>query len=239
MLKTIESGELLANRLLATLSEKQLQRLTERDQLVELNFGDYLHEPRETICDVYFPMSGVVSVFAVEDQKTFEVGMIGSEGVAGLPIASGTIVSPYLTVVQGKGVALKISAADFIKESEQNKIFARALNRSGYFLQVQILQAVICNRLHLIESRLACLLLLMQDRLKTDQFQLKQEFLAKMLGFRRQAVTTAAGRLQQQKIISYSRGNLLILDRANLEKICCRCYQIVTDEYQSLLAIKS
>jgi CRP-like cAMP-binding protein len=235
MLGTVEFPDLSLNRLLAAFPDRQGKRLTRRCQLIELTFGQILHQKGEVIHEIYFPTSGIVSVFAVEDETTLEVGMVGNEGAIGLSVLSGVPVSPYLSVTQIEGVALKMSAGDFLKEFEADKPFARAVNRYAHFLHLQISQAVLCNRLHRVEARLACLLLLLQDRLKASQFRLKQDFLAKKLGVRREAVTRAAGNLQQQKMISYVRGNLLILDRANLETVCCRCYQIITEEHRDLL----
>ncbi|CAN5361053.1 hypothetical protein BH20ACI1_BH20ACI1_30010 [soil metagenome] len=91
-----------------------------------------------------------------------------------------------------------------------------------------------CNRYHQIESRLARWLRMMHDRMQSDDFQITQEFLSNMLGVRREAVNKAAGSLQQQNLISYSRGNLLIFNRAGLEKAACQCYRIIKSESDNL-----
>lgn len=237
MQEIADATALPVNQLLNALTAEQLRRLTKRGELVEMRFGTVLYEKNQLVADVYFPVSGVISLFAVEDRAMLEVAMTGSEGVLGASVLAGVTLSPHLAIVQGTGAALKVSAADFLREFERNKLFARALNRYSHFLNVQISQSVLCNSLHVVEARLACQLLLMQDRLKIDEFPLKQEFLANILGVRREAVTRAAVNLQQREIIAYSRGKLQILDRAKLEAVCCRCYEAVSGEYQKLLAV--
>lgn len=232
-----EINDLPINRLLNVLTVEQRRRLTKRGETIEMRFGEVLHEKDQPLEHIYFPASGVVSIFAVEDRASLEVAMIGAEGVLGASVLAGVQESPHLAVVQGAGTALKISAADFTREAERNKLFARSLNRYAHFFYVQISQSVLCNNLHVVEARLACQLLLMRDRLETDEFSLKQEFLANILGVRREAVTRAASNLQQQNLIAYSRGKLRILNRADLTRICCRCYDIVSREYQNLLHV--
>jgi CRP-like cAMP-binding protein len=229
-------GEPPANKLLAALPKASFEQLLPELEQIDLIFGDVIFNVGDEIRDVYFPNSGVVSLFAVENQATLEIALVGNEGVVGLPIFLETGVSPNLAVVQGNGTAFKIKSRSFLEKFRQNAFSSQLVHRYTYFLLAQISQAVVCNRLHLTEARLACLLLMMHDRMMTNQFQLKQEFISKVLGVRREAVTKAASRLQRQELISYSRGSLLIINREGLENVCCRCYKIVTAEYHDLLA---
>lgn len=235
MIETIKLQKPSANLLLSALNKKEYQRILPRLEPVDLIFGEALFNPGDKIRYVYFPNSGVVSVLAVEDEATLEIGLIGNEGLVGLPVFLEVPSSRALVVVQGDGTALKMKATDFLNECRQSSLLSRLVHRYTHYLLVQISQAVICTRRHLIESRLACILLMMHDRMKTNQFKLKQEFLSKILGVRREAVTLAAGNLQKKQLISYSRGNLSIINREGLEADCCRCYEIVNAEYQDFL----
>ena len=178
----------------------------------------------------------MISILAVEEEATLEVGIVGNEGMVGLPVFLEVQTSRAQVMAQGNGTAMRMKATEFLKECRQNALLTRLMHRYAYYLLMQITQTVVCTRLHLIESRLACLLLTMHDRMLTNQFQIKQEFLSKVLGVRREAVSIAAGRLQHQELISYSRGNLSIINREGLEAVCCRCYKIVTKEYKGFIA---
>lgn len=225
-----------ANWLLARLPKKEYQSLVPRLDRVDLIFGEALYNPGDKIRYVYFPESGVLSILAVEDQTTVELGMVGNEGMTGLPVFLEAPTSRARVIVQGAGSALRLKATDFLKACEHSALLPRLMRRYTCYLMMQIGQTAVCSRLHLIESRLACLLLMMRDRMITDQFELKHEFLSKIIGVSREAITIAAGNLQKQQLISYSRGNLLILDREGLKAACCQCYKIVTAEYRDLFA---
>lgn len=236
MIENIKLHETPANLLLARLSEKEYRSLLPRLDRVDLIFGDVFYNPGDTINYVYFPESGVLSILAVEDQTTLELGIVGNEGMMGLPVFLEAPTSRARVIVQGAGSALRLKSTDFLKACEQSVLLSRLMRRYTCYLLMQISQTVVCSRLHLIESRLACLLMMMHDRMMTDRFQLKQEFLSKILGVRREAVTIAAGNLQKQQLISYSRGDLFIADAEGLQAACCNCYKIVTAEYLDLFA---
>jgi CRP-like cAMP-binding protein len=224
------------NKLLTALPKKQYQRLLPCLEEIDLFFGDVLFNPGDKIRYVYFPVNGVLSLLAVENEVTVEIGLVGNEGMVGLPVFLGVPTSRISLVVQGSGAALRMKSADFLRECKQNDLLSHLMRRYTHYLLMQVSQTVLCNRLHLIEQRLAHILLTMHDRMMTNQFTLKQEFLAQILGARREAVSIAAGNLQKQQLISYSRGNLSIIDRNGLEATCCQCYNKVADEYQKLLA---
>jgi CRP-like cAMP-binding protein len=236
MIETINLQQPPANVLLSALNKKDYQRIQLRLEPVDLIFGEALFNPGDKMRYVYFPQSGVVSVLAIEKDATLEIGLVGNEGIVGLPVFLEVQTSRSLVIVQGDGSALRMKAADFLKECKQSLMLSRLLHRYTHYWVMQISQAVVCNRRHLIESRLACILLMMHDRMPSNQFKLKQEFLSKILGVRREAVTLAAGNLQKKQLISYSRGNLSIINREGLEADCCRCYEIVNGEFQEFLA---
>lgn len=236
MMENIKLLETPANRLLARLPDQDYRGLRPQFEHIDLIFGEALYEPGDTIDYVYFPQSGVLSLLAVEDEATLEIGLVGNEGMTGLPVFLEMPVSRVRVLVQGDGSALRIKSADFLKACEQSVLLSRLVRRYTHYLIMQIGQAVVCSRLHLIESRLACLLMMMRDRTRTDHFQFKQEFLSKILGVRREAITIAASSLQKQQLISYSRGNLSILDPDGLQTVCCKCYKVAAAEYRNLFA---
>ena len=217
-----------ANSLLAALPRKGHQRLLERLEPVALQFGDVLYRPREAIRHVYFPLDCMVSLLTLAGgHLALEVGLVGHEGMLGIPLALGVKDSPVRALVQGSGTALRMKSAPFLNEFGRNAPFQRAVYRYAHDLMVQVTQTAACNRFHRVEARLARWLLMTRERMRSNRFRLTQEMLGSMLGVLRVAVTKAAGTLQQRKLISYSRGEINILDSEVLEAVACPCYQIV------------
>ena len=220
-----------ANSLLAVLTRKSYQRLLPRLEPVTLKFGDVLYRPREAIRHVYFPGDSMVSLLALADgHRALEVGLVGCEGMLGVPLTLGVRESPVRALVQGSGTALRMKSTPFLNELRRNLPLQRAVSRYTYDLMVQVTQTAACNRFHQVEARLARWLLMTRDRMRSNEFRLTQDMLGHMLGVLRVAVTRAAGTLQRKKLIRYSRGAIRILDNKALEAIACRCYQIVKDK---------
>ena len=225
-----------SNRLFAALPKNEYQRLLPKLERIALIFAENIYQPDDVISHVYFPESGIISLLsAVEEHSTLEVGIVGNEGMVGLPVFLGVKTSNNLAVVQGVGFALRMTAADFHDECKNGGELPRVLQRFTHSLMTHISQSAACNRFHPIEARLARWLLMTHDRMQADEFQITQEFLSNMLGVRREAVNKAATHLQQQQLISYSRGNLSILNRTGLEAAACRCYQIIKQDYENFL----
>lgn len=204
---------------------------------VPLVFEQILYEEGGSIVDVYFPTSGVVSLLAtLQDESTLEVGLVGSEGMVGLPVFMQVKTSANRAVVQGAGSALKMKANAFRRECQDGGALPGLLRRYSHSVLTQISQTAVCNRFHPTDARLARWLLMTRDRMRSDEFQLTQEFLSSMLGVRREGVNKAAGMLQQQHLISYSRGSLTILKGAGLEALACECYGIIKAEYDDFFS---
>ena len=216
---------------LGRLPKKEYQRLLTLMEETPLELGKTIYRAGDLINDVYFPNSGIVSLLAGEvERATLEVGLIGREGMVGLPVFMGVGTSRNHAVVQGAGIALKMKAATFRKECSNGNPFARVIGRYTHSLLTQVTQSAVCNQFHSIEARLARWLLMTHDRMIVDEFTLTQEFLSHMLGVRREAVSRSASELQKRNLIRYSRGTLKILDRQGLEATSCGCYETVRDE---------
>ena len=218
----------VANSLLAALPRKEWRHLSDDMEQVALTYGDVLHEPGGQIKHVYFPNDSIVSLLTLVDRhQALEVGLVGREGMVGIPLALEISISPVRALVQGTGTAMRMKAAPFLNAFRQSHALQRELHHYTYSLMAQITQTAACNRFHVVEARLARWLLMTHDRMQTSPFRLTQEFLSQMLGVRRVGVTKAARALQQERLISYSRGNITILDREGLEAACCSCYEVV------------
>ena len=234
MPNTIERGS-PANKLLAALPRKEYQRLLPSLEKIPLILEKVLFKAGDSILDVYFPTSGIVSLLAgVEERATLEVGLVGKEGMVGVPVFMGVKTSLNRAVVQGAGSALRMKAEVFRKECDNGGSLPRVLLSYTHSMLTQISQSAVCNRFHSTDARLARWLLMTRDRMEADEFQLTQEFLSSMLGVRREGVNKAAGLLQQQHLISYSRGALTILNGPRLEALACPCYGIIKEEYDYL-----
>lgn len=217
-----------ANHLLASLPRPAYRRMLTGLERIQLNYGQVLYEPAGRIRHVYFPVNSLVSLLTeVEKSRTLEVGMVGNEGMVGMPMALGIGISAVRALVQGGGTAMRMTATRFRTEFRRNPLLQRALFRYTHLLMAQVSQTAACNRFHEAEARLARWLLMTSDRLHADKFLLTHEFLAHMLGVRRVGITNAAGILQRNNLINYSRGNIRILDRDGLEAAACVCYRIV------------
>lgn len=222
----------IPNRVLARLPRKDYRNLLRVLEPVNLTFEEVLYESRARIQHVYFPGACLVSMLTtVTGDRAVEVGLIGSEGMIGLPVALGIAVSPFRAVVQGGGAAMRMKIADFRREFSQSAALRRELFLFTHLLMIQIAQTAACNRFHVVTQRTARWLLMTRDRVNFSDFRVTQEFLALMLGVRRSAVTVAAGILQKRKLIKYRRGSVIILDHAGLVAAACGCYKTVKDTY--------
>ncbi|HZH29479.1 MAG TPA: Crp/Fnr family transcriptional regulator [Pyrinomonadaceae bacterium] len=231
-----KNNQPVLNRLLAALPKKDYQRLLPELEPVPLTFGDIIFESDDRLRYVYFPNDSIISLLSsVEDREHLEVGMVGNDGMAGLHVFMGVARSRTRGLVQGAGSAVRMKATTLRRETNSIGSLHKLLNRYTHSLLTQISQSAACNRFHTVNVRLARWLLMTHDRIAGDEFRLTQEFLSHMLGVRREQVTHAASALQKQKLISYSRGLIRILDRAGLEAISCKCYRVVKDEYDSFL----
>lgn len=202
-----------ANRVLASIPAKEYKQLQVHLEPVELELEKVLYLPGKPIKYVYFPTNCLISLLTtVDKRRSLEVGMVGNEGMAGMPFILGMGVSGVRAIVQGAGSALRMATPAFRIEFARNAALQEALYRYTYALIAQISQTAACNRFHEAEARLCRWLLMTRDRVGSDQFALTHAFLAHMLGLRREGVTEAASALKERKLINYSRGKIQILE---------------------------
>ena len=225
-----------ANQLLAALPSKTYQRLQSGLERVNLVFGDVISQPGDTARHIYFPNDSLISLLvAVEGNGngSLEVGMVGKEGMVGIPLALGRPKSPVRVLVQGGGSAMRMSGKRFAAELKRNGGLKLQLDRCLYVAMMTAMQIAACNKSHLLAERLARWLLMVRDRTELDTFLLTQEFLAIMLGSRRTTVTAAAGALQRKGLIRYSRGRIHVCNPESLGNVACECYRTVRELYAS------
>ena len=226
----------LKNQLLASLSSEEYERLLPHLKHVSLSLSEILCEAGETMKYAYFPLSGMISMLSIQvDGAYVEVGVIGSDGMLGLPIFLGNGIAPNQAIVQVADGAMRMKAdilrAEFKRAGPMQALLLRYTQ--AFFTQVS--QSAACNRLHSLDQRLCRWLLVVHDRMESDHFLLTQEFISHMLGTRRAGVSEAAGILQNAGLINYSHGKIHILNRKGMESGSCDCYQIVKGMSSRLL----
>src|ERR1051325_3243467 len=231
-----KAKERLENPLLPSLPPDEYERLRPNLRPVSFSLGEVVYEFGGQLDYVYFPTTSIVSLlYTMENGSSAEMGLTGNDGVVGIALFMGGGTMPNRAVVQSAGAAMKMKAKVLQDEFAKAGKFQQLLLRYTQALITQISQTAVCNRLHSVEQQLCRWLLLSHDRLNTDELVMTQELIADMLGVRREGVTVAAGRLQDDGAISYVRGRIQILDRQKLEQTVCECYRVVKDEVDRLL----
>lgn len=228
--------DFLENHLLRIISAEERARLHPSLRHAPLTLGQVLYEPDGFLDHVYFPTTCVVScLYTMHNGSTAEIALAGNDGVIGVALFLGGGTMPHRAVVQIGGNAIKIPAKVLQAEFARGGPLQRILLRYTQALITQIAQTAVCNRLHSVEQRLCRWLLLCHDRVNGAEIVMTQEFIANMIGGRRESVTVAAGHLQDMGLIHYSRGHITILDRKGLEVTACECYRIIASELSRLV----
>jgi CRP-like cAMP-binding protein len=215
------------NRLLDRLPADEYSRLLPLAETVSLRNLEQLHQQDAPLPHVYFPKSGVLSsVIALGEGGVVEAATIGNEGMVGIPALLGLDFTTAAVTAQVPGESLRIPTPSFVQALKQSGPLDVLLRRYIAFSLRSAYQAVACNALHATEERMSRWLLTTQDRVGQREFSLTQEFLAEMLGVRRQTVQLVAGTLQTAGLITYRRGLVQVLDREGLEAASCECYGV-------------
>jgi CRP-like cAMP-binding protein len=221
------------NRVLASLPKNEIDRLAPHLSPVTLKLRTQLLDGKADYA--YFMEEGLASVvLTLAGGATVEVGVVGIDGVIGLPILLGAGTMPGETFIQVAGSGFRIEAEHLKVEFERSGQLRDHLQKYMLAHMIQSAQGAACNRLHTISERLARWLLTCHDRIQSDNMPLTQEFLGQMLGAPRTTVTLAAGMLNHAGLIDYVRGHVTIRNREGLENVACECYATVRNEFRRL-----
>lgn len=224
------------NQLLAALPEDEWTRWQPHLERVALPLGQVLYEPGVALSHVYFPTSAIVSLlYVMANGASAEIAVVGYEGIVGISLFMGGESTPSRAVVQSAGDGFRLRAQVMKDEFNRTGPVLHLLLRYTQALITQMAQTAVCNRHHSLDQQLCRWLLLSLDRLDGNDLVMTQELIANMLGVRREGVTEAALKLQQEGLIRYARGHITVLDRARLQKRTCECYAVVKQEYDRLL----
>ena len=225
-----------SNKLLSSLSTSDFDLLAPHLESVTLGLRKMLEKPNKRIEAVYFPETGFASVVAVQrGGKEVEVGLIGREGMTGLPIVLGNHRSPHATYIQASGKGHSIPSSELRQAIQASASLRDALLKFVQAFGVQTTHTAICNARSKMDVRLARWLLMAQDRIQADQLPLTHEFLSLMLGVRRAGVTVALNTLRERKLISYRRGEITINDRKGMTRVAGDAYGTPESEYRRLI----
>ena len=223
------------NQLLAALPADVLERLIPHLELKKLALGDVVYESGDNLQYVYFPVDCIVSLlYVMEDGASAEISVVGNEGLVGIAVFMGGDSTPSQALVQSAGCAYRLPGQVLKDEFNRDATMRLLALRYTQSLITQMAQTAVCNRHHSIDQQLCRWLLLSLDRLPSSRLTMTQELIANMLGVRREGVTEAAGKLQKHGVITYHRGQITVLDRPKLERMCCECYAVVKRETDRL-----
>ena len=226
------------NHLLDALLKAEFNRLSPNLQPVELPLGTVMYEAGGLLQHVYFPTTSIISLlYVMQNGASAEIAVVGNEGILGISLFMGGDTTSSRAIVQSAGHAYRLQAQLLKDEFNRSGPVQRLLLRYTQALITQMAQTAVCNRHHSVEQQLCRWLLLSLDRLACDELTMTQELIANMLGVRREGVTEAAGQLQRDGIINYSRGRITVLNRSQLEARSCECYQVVKAEFDRLLPV--
>ncbi len=224
------------NQILAALASAERERVYPHLKLVPMPLGMVLYESGDVLRHVYFPTESIVSLlYVLEDGASAEIAVVGNEGLIGVALFMGGETTPSRAIVQSAGHAYRLNGQLLKEEFHRNGQMQILLLRYTQALITQMAQTAVCNRHHSVDQQLCRWLLLSLDRLSSSELTTTQELIANMLGVRREGVTEAAGKLQKSGAIRYARGKITVLDRPQLETLCCECYAVVKKETDRLL----
>ena len=224
------------NLLLDLLPAAGLEALRPHCKTVKLRPDQAMQEPGRRAAHVFFPTSGMISVLvAMAGGTAVEIGLVGREGMLGVPAVLGDDTPSHKAVVQLAGSAIRVRSVDLERVGQAHPELRSLLLRYAQFVMINAMQSAGCNRLHQLEPRCARWLLSAHDRAETDTFAITHEYLALMLGVRRPGVTVAVQSLREHGLITYNHGTMTILDRAGLMAASCECYGFIRHEAERLI----
>src|SRR4029077_3372153 len=226
--RTNFEGKPIANSILLSIPDEEFAMIRDALHYLDLPHYTVLHEPRKKLEYAYFLNSGMASlVFNTNHRESVEVGVIGNEGFAPIPVAAGLRPRPHEAIMQVSGDGFQLPVDTLQEVLQTSPQLQKLLSRYATVHGLQAAQTAGCNRLHDLEQRLARWLLLIQDRVGSGLLRITHEFLATMLGTDRPSVSLAAGGLRKKRIIEYSHGSVTVLNRKKLESSACECYGLI------------
>ena len=226
--RTNATGKPVSNRMLLAIPDSEFQSIRPHLEYLRLPHHRSLHEPHQKLRFVHFLNHGLISlVVEMKDGRTVEAGIVGNEGASGIAAAVGLTRAPLREIVQIAGDGFRVRVVQFREALQSTPQLRNILGRYIMVMGMQVAQTAACNRLHLIEQRLARWLLMAQDQVHSGSLPITHDFLATMLGTDRPSLTVAAGVMQRLQLISYTRGAVKVLERRKLEKFACECYGII------------
>jgi CRP-like cAMP-binding protein len=231
----VQTQLIVKNRILRQLSADELKSVQPWLTPMALRSGVVVHAAGQSLAQVYFPLSGMISLLAVmQSGEQIETGIVGADGLVGGDAAINGHLFGQMTV-QIDGDALTMPKARFVDAYLRHPHLRNLVDRYQSILLVQAQQNAACHALHSVRSRLCRWLLQSQDMIGSDTFSLTQEFLSHMLGVRRNTVSVEAHAVQEAGLIRYRRGNITILNRDGLEDCACECYSTIRAETDKLM----
>jgi CRP-like cAMP-binding protein len=225
------------NLLLSVLPSEVVERLSRYSRTMDLEQSIILHRPGETIEEVYFPLTCLISVtVTMQDGRTSEAGIVGSREMVGVnAFMGGSETNQTEYIVQVGGKAVRMAAEPLLDEFNSNQAVRDVLLRYTQAYLAQISQNVACNRLHELKPRLARWLLECRDRAHSDELRITHEFLSQMLSVRRAGVTEGLNELQEDGFINCGRKSVQLINPRGLESTTCECFGVIRSEYDRLL----
>lgn len=223
-----DSGNVLLDRLPA----EEYDLLAPMLQKVSLTLRQVVHQADADIAHVHFPTTSLISLMMVlQEDDPVETATVGRDGFVGLSVWLGVDASPHRAICQMGGESLRVPIRPFMEALARGPELARLIRRYTAFSYIATGQGIACNTLHTVEARASRWLLTIRDQAGRDEFPMTQEFLAYMLGVRRQTVTVVAGTLQSAGLISFRRGLIMVRDGPRLEEAACECYAAIRAYY--------
>lgn len=233
-LKTLSASP-ADNLILRALQQPDYQLLRPSMEAVTLKRGMILGMTHEPMDYAYFPEDAVISlVGTTADGLGVEIGMVGQEGYLGLPFLLGKPIHIYQSTVQHPGMVWRVPGTVLQDALHVSRSLREQLLRYTHVRFVQLAQTAVCHRFHSLEQRLCRWLLSVQDRLRSSEISLTQEWLGQLIGGRRPTISTTTNDLRKSGVVELRRGSLVILDRKALERLSCECYRIIAQEIREL-----
>jgi len=226
--RTDETGKAIRNVMLLSLPDDEFALFHPELEPIDLPRHFILHEADQKIPFAYFLNDGMTSMVALSrDGRSVEVGIIGREGMVGIPLTVGLQRGSFRAITQIPGSGFRIKAETVTALLPSAPALRSALAHYAVVNGLQVAQIAACNRLHEIEQRLARWLLMCQDRVDSEILPLTHGFLAQMLGTGRPSVSIAIGILHDAGTVENARGAVRIVNRNQLETVACECYDVI------------